>query len=162
MIEIDATFIALVALIIFGLLMLVLKVPSMIAGMLDSQSQAIARELAEARRLREEAERLLAHHQAQMDQAKTEAEALVAAAKEQAKALGAEARVTLADSIARRQKQAEDRIAQAESHATAQVRAAAADAAIAAAEKTLRAQINADVQTQLVTQSAAELARKFG
>ena len=98
-IEVDATFIALVALVIFGVLMLVLKVPAMIAGMLDSQSQAIAKELAEARRLREEAERLLAQHQAQLDAAKAEAEALVAAAKEQAQALGVEARANLADSI---------------------------------------------------------------
>lgn len=161
-IQFDATFFALVALLIFIAGALYLKAPSMVAGMLDQRSQEIAKELSEARRLREEAERLLADYTAKKNAAAAEAEAMVAHAKEQAALVAAEARKTAADSIARRQKQAEDRIAQAEAAAAAAVRAAVADAAIAAAEKALREQINASAQSQLVDAGVAELKRKFG
>ncbi len=158
----DATFWALVGFILIVVLALYLKVPSMVAGMLDQRSQAIAKELSEARRLREEAEALLAEYKAKRDAAKAEAEALITLAKEQAAALAAEARTQGAEAIARRRKQAEDRIAQAEAQATADVRAAAADAAIAAAEKILRERMDGNVQSQLVSEGVAQLKQKFG
>ncbi len=159
--EIDATFIALLALILFGALLVWLKVPAMIAGMLDSGSQAIAKELSEARRLREEAERLLAEYQAKKVEAEAEAQALVASAKEQAAAVAEETRKQMTEAIARRQKQAEDSIAQAEAQASAQVRAAAVDAAVAAAEAMLKSQIDAGAQSKLVAKGVSELAGKF-
>ena len=58
-IEIDATFIALVAFTIFFAVMIYLKVPGMVLSALDQRSAAIAKELHDARRLREEAEKLL-------------------------------------------------------------------------------------------------------
>ncbi|MES1199541.1 MAG: hypothetical protein ABUS48_06140 [Pseudomonadota bacterium] len=64
--------------------------------------------------------------------------------------------------LARRQRQAEDRIAQAEGKAEADVRAAAADAALAAAERMLREQLDGKAQSELVSQGVADLARKFG
>ncbi len=158
----DATFVAFLALLIFIGLIVYLKVPQMIAGSLDTQSQAIAKELADARRLREEAEALKAQYEAQMAQAQSDAAALVASAKEQAKVVAEETRVSMTEAIARRQKQAEDRIAQAEAQAEAHVRAAAADAALAAAEKMLRERIDGAAQSALVSAGVSELKTKFG
>ncbi|MET0182385.1 MAG: ATP F0F1 synthase subunit B [Caulobacterales bacterium] len=157
----DATFWAFVALAIFVAGALYLKVPAMVAGMLDQRSQEIAKELSEARRLREEAERLLADYTAKKNAAAAEADAMIAHAKEQAVLVAAETRKAAADAIARRQQQAEDRIAQAEASATADVRAAVADAAVAAAEKALREQMNAGAQSQLIDAGVEELKRKF-
>ena len=162
MIEFDATFFAFVAFMLFVGLMLYIKVPAMIAKALDDQSAAIAKELTDARRMRTEAEALKAEYVAKRAAAETEAAAIVAGAKEQAKIVAAEARVQMQAEIARRRKQAEDSIARAEQQASADVRAAAVDAAIAAAEKVLRGDLNADAQARLVDQGAKELAAKFG
>jgi F-type H+-transporting ATPase subunit b len=92
-----------------------------ILGALDSRGELVAQELAEARRLRQDAERLLAEYEA--------------------KRLAAEAEAKLNDFVTRRTKSAEDKIAQAEIQAAADVRAAAAEAATRAAETILRAQM---------------------
>ena len=54
--HLDATFYALVGLIIFLALLAYLKVPGMMAKALDERADKISAELAEAKRLREEAE----------------------------------------------------------------------------------------------------------
>jgi len=157
----DATFVALAALICFIGLLIFLGVPAMVAKTLDARTQAIAKELSEARRLREEAERLLAKHRAAKAAAEAEAKELIEAAKKQAELLAEETRANMSEAIARRQKQAEDRIAQAEAQAEAHVRAAAADAAIAAAEKILREQMSPDMQAKFLSDGVSELSRKF-
>ena len=162
MIEFDATFFAFVAFMLFAGLMVYLKVPGMIGKALDDRSAVIARELNDARVLREQAEALKAEYEAKRAAAETEAAAIVAGAREQAKAVAAEARVQMQAEIGRRQKQAEDSIARAEQQASADVRAAAVDAAIAAAEKVLRGDLGPDAQARLVDQGAKELAAKFG
>lgn len=160
--EITATEIAFLALVLFIGLLVYLKVPAMIAGGLDKQRQAIADELHEARRLREEAERLLAEYQAKRAAAETEAKAIVDTAKEQAALVAEETRAQMAAAVQRREKQAEDRIASAGAKAADEVRAAAAEAAIAAAERLLRERMNDQAQAALVREGASELARKFG
>ena len=158
----DATLVAVIGLFAFLALMVYLKVPGKVAGMLDSRSQAIAKELSEARRLREEAEALLKEHQAKKAAAETEAAELIAAAKDQAKAVAEETRVSMQRAMAQRQKQVEERIAQAEAQATAAVRAAATDAAVKAAEQMLREQLDAKAQSKLIADGVAQMSRKFG
>lgn len=158
----DATFVAFLAFVIFFGLLWWLKVPKMISDALDGQSAKIAAELADARRLREEAEALKAEYEKKKATAEAEAADIVAAAKDQAKRVAEEARVQMSADIARRQKQAEDSIARAEAQATSEVRAAAADAAIAAAEKMLRGDLDADAHARLIEQGAKELAARFG
>jgi F-type H+-transporting ATPase subunit b len=157
----DATFTALVALILFFLLLWYLKVPGMIAAALDKRSAEVAQELSDAQRLREEAAALKAQHEAQLARAESEATAIVANAKEQATAIAAEARVQMQAEIGRRQKQAEESIARAEQQASAEVRAAAAEAAVEAAEKILRGDLSADVHARLVDEGAKDLAKRF-
>lgn len=159
---ITATEIAFLSLILFIGLLIYLKVPQQIAGALDQRSQAIAKELHEARRLREEAEKLHAEYEAKRAAAESEAKAIVDAAKEQAAMVAEETRQSMMAAMARREKQAEDRIASAETKAADDVRAAAAEAAIQAAERMLRERMNDQAQAALVREGVSELARKFG
>ncbi len=101
---------------------------------LDARGARIAAELDEARRLKEEAQKLVAEYKRKQREAETEAESIVTAARAEAERLAAETRAKLEDFIARRTQMAEDKIAQAETQALADVRAFAADAAVKAAE----------------------------
>ncbi|MBL8530732.1 MAG: ATPase [Hyphomonadaceae bacterium] len=157
-----ATEVAFIGLLLFVALLVYLKVPAAIMGALDKRSQAIAHELHEARRLREEAEALLREYEAKRAQAEAEAKAIVDAAKENAAAVAEETRQSMMAAMARREKQAEDRIESAKSKAAAEVRAVAADAAIAAAEKLITARLNDAAQANLIKDGVAEMKRKFG
>lgn len=159
---IDATFIALVAFLIFFGVLIYLKIPGMLLKALDTRSQEIAKELHDARRLREEAERLLAEYESKRATAEAEAKAIVDTAKEQAAAVAEETRTQMMAAMARREQQAEDRIAQSSAKAADDVRAAAAEAAVAAAEKLLRERMTDASQAALVNTGVAELKRNFG
>ncbi len=123
----------LVAFLLFAGLMLYLKVPAMLAKMLDERSAKIAKDLDEAAKLRSDAEALLAEYKQKRADVEREAEGIVAQAKLDAVEYAAETRRKLAELIERRTKQAEQKIAQAEAAAIKDVRAAATDMAIAAA-----------------------------
>jgi F-type H+-transporting ATPase subunit b len=127
-----------IAFIAFLLILLYYKVPGLIAKALDDRAVAIRKELDEARMLREQAQALLADYQKKHRNAGQEAEAIVEQARREAEAFAAETRKSLAETVERRRKQAEDKIARAEAQAVEDVRAAAVDMAIAAAEKILR------------------------
>jgi F-type H+-transporting ATPase subunit b len=158
----DATFFAFVAFAIFFVVLVLLGVPRMILTALDARSQAIAKELHEARRMREEAEKLLAEYQAKHAQAEAEAKAIVETAKEQAAVVAEDTRQSMMAAMARREKQVDDRIANAETKAVDEVRAAAAETAIAAAERMIRERMNDDTQAALIEEGVGEMKRKFG
>jgi F-type H+-transporting ATPase subunit b len=122
-----------VAFVLFVALLLYLKAPSKLIAMLDERSARIAKELAEARKLREEALALLAEYQGKRGEAERTAAQIIEQAKREADAFAAEARQKLAETIERRTKQAEQKIAQAEVQAVKDVRATVTDLAIAAA-----------------------------
>jgi F-type H+-transporting ATPase subunit b len=107
----DATFWATVALLIFLAIVIYYKVPGMIAGQLDQRAAKIQNELDEARRLREEAQQLLADYQRKRKEAEAEAQGIVDAAKREAKALAADAKVKTEEYVARRTAFAEQKIA---------------------------------------------------
>jgi len=153
----DATFFALVALVLFFVLLAYLKVPGMIAKALDERADKIRNELAEAKRLREEAQHLLAEYQRKRKEAEAEAAAIVAAAEREAAALTAEAKQKTEEFVARRNALSDQKIKQAETEAVNAVRAAAVDLAIAAAEKVLAKKTDEGVQQQLFNSSVAEV-----
>jgi F-type H+-transporting ATPase subunit b len=109
-----------------------------VTSALDARGAKIADDLAEAKRLRAEAEALLAEYESKRKAAQKEADEIVKAARDDAARLAKEAEAKLAEFIARRTRAVEVKIAQAEAQATADVRAAAADAAASAAEQILR------------------------
>jgi F-type H+-transporting ATPase subunit b len=133
----DNSFYALAALVIFLGLVVYFGVPKIINNLLDKQIQKIADDLAEAKKLREEAAALLVEYEQKRVAAEGEAAGIIAAAQEEATRLTAEAQVSLADLVARRTKAVEDKIAQAEAQAVAEVRARSADVAIEAARLVL-------------------------
>lgn len=127
---------------------------------LDSRADGISTALAQAEQLRKEAEDLAASYRAKRETAEAEATAIVEQAKADAESLLREAERQLAEDVARRERQVEERIARAEQQAGADVRAVAAEAAIAAAERLLRQDPNA--HPALVRQGVAEIATRFG
>lgn len=131
------------------------KVPGIVARMLDERAEKIGRELAEARKLREEAQALLASYQKKRIEAEENAANIVAQAKVEAVSYAAEARSKLAELLARRTKQAELKIAQAEAAAIKEVRFAATDAAIAAATKLIGEAAGGAKGSKLVSESIA-------
>lgn len=139
--ELDATFWALIALILFFVVITVAKVPHLIARVLDDRIGKIEAELAEARRLREEAQALLVEYEQKRKEAEAEADDIVAAAKDEAQRMTAEAEKALGEMVARRTKAVEDKITQAEAQAVAEVRARSADVAIEAARLILADQV---------------------
>lgn len=130
----EAEFWVAVSFVVFILVALRFGVHRMIAGALDSRGAAIKAELEEARRLKEEAEKLLAEYKRKAREAEGEAQAIIAQANSEAKQIAADAKTRLEEFVARRTKMAETKIGQAEQQAMAEVRAAAADAAVKAAE----------------------------
>ena len=153
----DATFWALVALIIFLGLIVYLKVPGKMATGLDSRADKIRDELDEARRMREEAQELLAEYQRKRKEAESEAEEIVKAAKREAEAIEKDAEVKTAEFITRRTALAEQKIEQAQSQAIADVTASAVDIAVAAAGKILSAQATGATADKLIKDSISEV-----
>lgn len=138
------------------------KVPAMAAGSLDARADSIRKELEDARKLKQEAQALLADYERRRKEADKEADAIIQQAKTEAKALAAETQASLKESLERRTKLAEDKIARAEAQATAEVRTAAIDAAIAAAEKLIGAKLNGAAADGLIEQSIRELKGRLG
>jgi F-type H+-transporting ATPase subunit b len=129
----DPTFWVAVGTGLFVALIVWRRVPQMVAKMLDERAATIKSELDEAKRLREEAEVLLKEYRAKTANAAQEAQAIIDAAKVSAERMAVDARAQLAVQIERRAKMAEQKIAQAEAEAIADVRAAATRVATVAA-----------------------------
>ncbi len=157
----DATLWAFVALIVFFGIIIKAGVPGLIAAALDKRAKTIEDELDQARRLREEAQALLAEYQRKQREAESEAEEIVTLAKREAEAMGKDAAAKIQDYVARRTKQAEEKIAQAESQAIAEVKGAATDVAISAAESILTKQMGGKAGKALLKASIDEVGGKL-
>ena len=153
----DATFFALVGLVLFLAGMVYLKVPGMITRSLDDRAEKISDELADARRLREEAQQLLAEYQRKRKEAEKEAESIIASAEHEAKALEADAQKKTEEYVARRTALAEQKIAQAESQAVQEVKSSAVDLAIAATETILSSKLSGKTAEDYFAKSLAEV-----
>ncbi|WP_127752550.1 MULTISPECIES: ATP F0F1 synthase subunit B [unclassified Devosia] len=138
----DNSFWATVALVLFFAVAAYFGIPKTIAKLLDGRIRQIADELEAAKRLREEAAALLVEYEQKRVAAESEAESIIATAREDAVRLTNEAQASLAELVARRTKTVEDKIAQAEAQAIAEVRARSADVAIEAARVVLTDEMN--------------------
>jgi len=128
---------------------------------IDGRRERITAELDEARRLRSEAEALLATYQRKQHEAEQEAQAIIAGAEAEAKRLATEAEAKIEEFIARHTKMAEGKIAQAEAQALADVRSAAAEAATAAAEMILSHTVKDKVADDLIAKGIADVKGKL-
>jgi F-type H+-transporting ATPase subunit b len=150
-----------VGFVIFVAVLVYVGVPKMMTKALDDRAKRVQDDLNEARRLKEEAQKLLAEYQAKQRQADEEAAAIVAGAKAEAERFAAEAKVKMEEFVARRSKMAETKIAQAEAQAVADVRAAAAEAAVSAAEKILTDSVKGKVADDLLARGIGDVKTKL-
>ncbi|HEX2135457.1 MAG TPA: ATP F0F1 synthase subunit B [Microvirga sp.] len=150
-----------VAFVLFFAILFYYGVPRTLINSLDSRGKRIADELAEARRLRTDAEALLKEYEAKRTAAEREAAEIVSTARDDAERLARETQEKMAEFVRRRTAAAEAKIAQAESQAAAEVRAAAVEAAIKASERILRGEITGPAAEALVTRSLADVRSKL-
>ena len=128
---------------------------------LDNRAARIKGELDDARKLKDEAAKVLADYKAKRASAEREAADIIASAKAEAERIAAEAKTKMEDFVARRTKTAESKIAMAEAQALADVRAAAADAAVAAASSVLSQSVKGQVADDLLAKGIAEVRAKL-
>ena len=142
-------------------LFLILRVPGKVGKMLDERASGIAKELEEAKRLREEAAAVLAGYVSKAAHAEAEAAKIVADAKEEAERFAKETRIQLRQQIERRAQIARDKIEQAEAAALEEIRALAADKAAAAAEKLIQSKLDGGKSDKLVQDAIQDLPEKL-
>jgi F-type H+-transporting ATPase subunit b len=133
----------------------------MLIGSLDDRATRIRDELDEARRLREEAEKLLAQYRGKEREGAAEAEAIIVQAQEEAERIAAQSSRDLEQALTRRTQLAEERIAQAEKRALDEIRAAAVDVAINAAREVIAAQIDERQGAALLDAAIAALPQRL-
>jgi len=150
-----------IAFVIFLAVLGYLKVHKTVVRGIDARRDRIKAELDEARRLKDEAQALLTGYQHKQHEIEREAEAIIASAKAEAERLAAEAEAKLQEFIARHTKMAQERIAQAEAQALADVRSAAAEAAVTAAGTILAHKVKDKVADDLLAEGIAALRDKF-
>lgn len=128
---------------------------------LDHRAARIKAELDEAARLKQEAARVLADYKARTASAEREAADIIANANAEAERIAAEAKAKMEDFVARRTKTAEGKIALAEAQALADVRAAAAEAAVQAASTILSQSVRGQVADDLLAKGINEVRQKL-
>lgn len=130
-------------------------VPKAIGRGLDSRIADIKAQLEEAKVLRAEAEALRKEYADKIANAEKDAAAMIEHARHEAGAIVAKAEADTAEVIARRERMAQDKIGAAELAAVSELRAQAAAASTAAAQKLIRANHGADADSVLVNQAIA-------
>lgn len=156
----DPTFWVAVAFVVFAGLM-VWKARKPVLDGIDARAERIKAELDEAQRLREEAQKTLAEYKRKQRDAAKEAEDLLASAKHEAELLRKQAADDLQQTLARREKAALEKIAQAEAQAVQDVRAQAVDIAIAATGKLLSENVDPERDQAMVDQAIKDLGQKL-
>jgi len=128
---------------------------------LDHRAERIKAELDDAQRLKQEAAKVLADYKARTASAEREAADIIANAKSEAERIAIEAKAKVEDFVARRTKTAEGKIALAEAQAVADVRAAAAEAAVQAASTILSQSVRGQVADDLLAKGITEVRQKL-
>ncbi|MDD1529337.1 MULTISPECIES: F0F1 ATP synthase subunit B family protein [Bradyrhizobium] len=128
---------------------------------LDHRAARIKAELDDAQRLKQEAAKVLADYKARTASAEREAAEIIANARSEAERIATDAKAKMEDFVARRTKTAESKIALAEAQALADVRAAAAEAAVQAASTILSQSVKGQVADDLLAKGISEVRQKL-
>ncbi len=132
-----------------------------VVGALDSRAERIRQELDTARNLRDEAQQALAAYQRQQQEGAAEAQSIITHAKEEAEQIAAQSLRDLESALSRRQQLAQERIAQEEAKAIAEIRAIAVDVAIAASRQVIAASLDERRGAALIDDAIAVLPRQL-
>ncbi len=153
----NTNFVVLIAFLCFIGILVYMKVPAKLTGMLDARAATIKAELDEARSLREEAKSILATYERRQKEVQEQADRIVSSARDEALAAAAQAKEDLKASIARRLASATEQIASAEANAIRQVREQAVSVAIAAAGDVLSKQMTAEAASSSIDDAIAQV-----
>lgn len=157
----NTNYVVLIAFLLFVGVILYLKVPAMIGGMLDDRADGIRAELNEAKALREEAQTLLASYERKQKEVQEQADRIVEHAKMEAEEAAGQAREDLKESIKRRLAGAQDQIASAQASAVKEVRDTAIQVAVAAAGDVIGAGMSSADGNKLIDQAIAAAGEKL-
>ena len=157
----EAEFWVAISFVIFVAVMAYFGVHKLMVKGIDDRRDRIKAELDEARRLKEEAQALLAQYERKKQEAEREAEEIVKSAMAEAERIAGEAKTKMEDFVARRTKMAENKIAQAEAQAVADVRSSAAEAAVAAAQSLLSRLVKGKVADDLIAKGIEDVRGKL-
>mgnify|MGYP002651881829 CR=1 FL=1 len=155
----NTDFIVLLAFLVFVGILLYFRVPSAVAKLLDKRAETIKADIAEARRLRDEAQDIYAGYERRQREVKGQAADIVANAKREAMAQAEKAKLDLQRSIERRLAAAQDQIASAENDAVRAVRDRAVQVAVAAATDILGRQMGAQDRAAGIDRAIDDVAR---
>ncbi len=157
----NTDFVVILAFVLFVGILLAAKVPSMIGKQLDNRAESIKSELEEARALREEAQTLLASYERKQQDVQTQADRIVANAREEAAAAATQAKADLEASIARRLAAAVEQIASAEASAVKEVRDRAIVIAVEVADQVISKQMTAAEANKLIDAAIQDVDAKL-
>lgn len=157
----NTDFVVFLGLVVFIGILLYFKVPSMMAKMLDGRAEGIQTEIEEARKLREDAQTLLASYERKQKEVQEQADRIVATAKQEATEAGAQAQTDLAKSVERRLAAAQEQIGSAEAAAIKEVRDQAVLIAIAASRDIIGKQMTAPDGNKLIDEGIAQVDAKL-
>lgn len=155
----DPTFWVAISFIVFIALMV--KPAKKVLGTLDKRAGRIKEQIEEAEKLREDAQHLLAEYQRKQRQAIEEAGQILAHARAEATRHREQTAQALDTALKRRERQALDRIAQAEAQAVDEVRQAAADIAVAATRRLLESSLDDAKRAEMIESAIKELPQKI-
>ena len=150
-----------IAFVLFVFVALYYKLPHRIVQALDQRSAAIASELEEARKLRAEAEALLADYKQRSENAQVEANSIIAQAEREAEAYAKEARASFDEMINRRLNVAEQKIKLEEEKARKQIRAQAAELAVSAAEQLIEQKMTGKLAEEAISTSLDRIKKRL-
>ncbi|KMW60505.1 ATP synthase F0 sector subunit b [Candidatus Rhodobacter oscarellae] len=157
----NTNFVVLIAFLIFVGIIIYLKVPGLLGGMLDKRAEGIRAELDEAKSLREEAQTILASYERKQREVQQQSERIITQAKEEAQRAAEQAKEDLKVSMARRITAAEDQIASAQAKAVKEVRDEAVSVAVSAARAVIAKQMTAAQGNALIDDAISTVQAKL-
>jgi F-type H+-transporting ATPase subunit b len=128
---------------------------------LDNRADKIRKDIEEAERLREEAQKTLADYKKKQREAQREAEEIVEHARTEAQRMRERAEKDLEDQVERRERLTRQRIEQAEAKALAEVRNKAVDVAVAATAQLMQENLSQERSNQLVDQAIQDVQKRL-
>ena len=157
----NTDFVVLIAFLLFIGVLVYLKVPPLLGGLLDKRAEGIRSELDEARALREEAQALLASYERKQKDVQEQADRIVANAREEAARAAEQAKADIRSSVERRLAAAEDQLSSAEAAAVKTVRDRAISVAVGAARDTISGQISSQKSNSLIDEAIKTVEAKL-
>ncbi len=157
----NTNYVVLLAFLLFVGVLVYLRVPGLLMGLLDARAEGIRDELNEAKALREEAQTILASYERKQREVQEQANRIVEQAKKEAEIAAAKAIADLNASIERKLDAAQDQIASAQASAVKEVRDTAIQVAVEAAGEVIAKKMSDAEGNKLIDVAIATVGDKL-